>query len=53
MALERTLSIIKPDAVGNNNIGAIIQRFEKANLKVIAAKMIHLSSRGSKFLRCS
>ena len=43
MALERTLSIIKPDAVGKNHIGNIIQRFEKANLKVIAAKMVHLS----------
>lgn len=41
--MERTLSIIKPDAVGNNNIGAIIDRFEKAGLKIIAAKMLHLS----------
>lgn len=39
---ERTLSIIKPDAVGNNNIGAIIDRFEKAGLKIVAAKMTHL-----------
>lgn len=45
MAQERTLSILKPDAVGNNNIGDIIQRFEKAGLKVIAAKMRHLSPR--------
>ncbi len=45
MALERTLSILKPDAVGNNHIGDIIQRFEKAGLKVIAAKMKHLSTR--------
>jgi nucleoside-diphosphate kinase len=45
MALERTLSILKPDAVGNNNIGDIIQRFEKSGLKVIAAKMRHLSPR--------
>lgn len=43
MALERTLSIIKPDAVGYNHIGNIISRFEKAGLKVIAAKMKHLS----------
>ncbi len=43
MAIERTLSIIKPDAVAKNNIGDIIARFEKANLKVVAAKMVHLS----------
>lgn len=43
MTTERTLSIIKPDAVGNNHIGAIISRFEKAGLRVIAAKMTHLS----------
>lgn len=43
MARERTLSILKPDAVANNNIGAIIQRFEKAGLEVLAAKMVHLS----------
>lgn len=41
---ERTLSIIKPDAVGKNAIGAIINRFEAAGLKVVAAKMKHLSS---------
>lgn len=45
MALERTLSIIKPDAVGKNNIGDIIARFEKSGLKVIAAKMKHLSAK--------
>lgn len=45
MALERTLSILKPDAVGNNHIGEIIQRFEKSGLKVVAAKMRHLSNR--------
>jgi nucleoside-diphosphate kinase len=45
MALERTLSIIKPDAVGNNHIGEIIARFEKSGLKVVAAKMRHLSNR--------
>lgn len=43
MTLERTMSIIKPDAVGKNHIGDIIARFEKAGLKVIAAKMTHLS----------
>ena len=43
MATERTLSIIKPDAVAKNAIGEIIARFEKANLKVVAAKMVHLS----------
>ncbi len=43
MATERTLSIIKPDAVGNHNIGGIISRLEDAELKVIGAKMVHLS----------
>lgn len=43
MAIEKTLSIIKPDAVENNNIGDIIARFEKNNLKIVAAKMIHLN----------
>lgn len=42
MALERTLSIIKPDAVGKNHIGAILDRFENAGLRVIAARMLHL-----------
>jgi len=45
MALERTLSIIKPDAVAKNVIGEIYMRFEKAGLKVVAAKMKHLSQR--------
>jgi nucleoside-diphosphate kinase len=45
MALERTLSIIKPDAVAKNVIGDIYARFEKANLKIVAAKMKHLSRR--------
>ncbi len=44
MALERTLSIIKPDAVGKNHIGEIIARFEKAGLRVIAVKMKHLKT---------
>jgi nucleoside-diphosphate kinase len=43
MALERTISIIKPDAVAKNVIGEIYSRFEKAGLKIIAAKMAHLS----------
>src|SRR3546814_20590282 len=43
MAIERTLSIIKPDAVAKNVIGQIVARFEKANLKVIAASLKQLS----------
>ena len=43
MKKERTLSIIKPDAVGKNHIGDIISRFEKAGLHVVAAKMTHLT----------
>jgi len=43
MALERTLSIIKPDAVAKNVIGEIYSRFEKAGLKIAAAKMKQLS----------
>jgi nucleoside-diphosphate kinase len=43
MAAERTLSIIKPDAVKKNAIGQIIARFEKAGLRVVAARMMHLS----------
>jgi nucleoside-diphosphate kinase len=43
MAIERTLSIIKPDAVAKNVIGQIYARFEAAGLKVVAAKMAHLS----------
>jgi len=45
MKKERTLSIIKPDAVGKNHIGDIISRFEKAGLHVVAAKMVHLSQK--------
>lgn len=45
MALERTLSIIKPDAVAKNVVGEIISRFEKDGLKVVAAKMLHLSQK--------
>lgn len=43
MAIERTLSIIKPDAVGRNVIGDIIGRFEAGGLRVIAAQMRHLN----------
>ena len=43
MAVERTLSIIKPDAVAKNVIGKIYSRFETNGLKIIAARMIHLS----------
>ena len=45
MAIERTLSIIKPDAVAKNVIGQIYARFEAAGLKVVASKMAHLSQR--------
>ncbi|MBD1555775.1 nucleoside-diphosphate kinase [Vibrio sp. S9_S30] len=44
MALERTFSIIKPDAVKRNLVGEIYHRFEKAGLRIIAAKMVHLSN---------
>ena len=43
MAVERTLSIIKPDAVANKYIGEIYSRFEKNDLQIVAAKMAHLS----------
>ena len=43
MAVERTLSIVKPDAVAKNVIGEIYARFEKAGLKIVAARMMHLS----------
>ncbi len=43
MTIERTLSIIKPDAVAKNAIGQIYARFEAAGLKIIAARMVHLS----------
>ena len=43
MAIERTLSIIKPDAVAKNVIGQIYSRFESAGLKIVAARMVHLS----------
>ena len=43
MAVERTLSIIKPDAVAKNVIGEIYGRFEKAGLRIVASRMMHLS----------
>jgi nucleoside-diphosphate kinase len=43
MAVERTLSIVKPDAVGKNVIGKILSRFEDAGLTIVAAKMLRLS----------
>jgi nucleoside-diphosphate kinase len=43
MAVERTLSIIKPDAVGKNVVGEIFSRFEKSGLRLVAVKMLHLS----------
>jgi nucleoside-diphosphate kinase len=45
MTIERTLSIIKPDAVAKNVIGQIYARFEAAGLKIISARMVHLSQR--------
>jgi nucleoside-diphosphate kinase len=45
MALERTLSIVKPDGVKANLIGEVYRRFEKAGLSIIAARMLHLSQR--------
>jgi nucleoside-diphosphate kinase len=43
VGIERTLSIIKPDGVADNHIGAILDRFEKAGLRVVAARMLRLS----------
>ena len=45
MAIERTISIVKPDAVGKNVIGQIYSRFEENGLRIVAAKMKHLSVR--------
>lgn len=45
MAIERTLSIVKPDGVQKNLIGEVYRRFEKAGLRIIAARMMHLSQR--------
>lgn len=43
MALERTLSIVKPDGVAGNHIGDIYRRFESQGLRIVAARMLHLS----------
>jgi nucleoside-diphosphate kinase len=45
MALERTLSIVKPDGVARNLIGDVLHRFERAGLRVVAARMLHLTPR--------
>jgi nucleoside-diphosphate kinase len=45
MAVERTLSIVKPDAVAKNAIGQIYSRFERAGLKIVAARMLYLSEK--------
>jgi nucleoside-diphosphate kinase len=45
MAIERTLSIVKPDGVQKNLIGEVYRRFEQAGLRIIAARMLHLSQR--------
>ena len=44
MALERTLSIVKPDGVARNLIGDVYHRFERAGLRIIAVRMLHLST---------
>lgn len=46
--MEQTLSIIKPDAVASNHIGKIIQHFEKEGLKIVAARMVHLTESEAK-----
>tara|TARA_Y100000768_G_C23655524_1_gene530595 strand:- start:50 stop:490 length:441 start_codon:yes stop_codon:yes gene_type:complete len=48
LIMEKTLSIIKPDAVAKNVIGKIQQRFEDAGLKIVASKMVHLSANKAK-----
>ncbi len=48
MPKEQTLSILKPDTVSANNIGSILARFEKAGLKIVAARMLHLSTEQAK-----
>ena len=45
MALERTLSIVKPDGVSRNLIGDVYRRFEQAGLRIVAARMLHLTQR--------
>ncbi len=48
MAKEQTLSILKPDAVNENHIGEILARFEKVGLKIVAARMLHLTTEQAK-----
>ena len=43
MAIERTFSIVKPDAVAKNVIGEIYSRFEKGGLRIVASKMLHMT----------
>ena len=45
MAVERTFSIVKPDAVAQNVIGEIYSRFEKGGLRIVASKMLHLTKK--------
>ncbi len=45
MPIERTLSIVKPDGVGRNLIGEVLRRFEQAGLRIVAARMMHLSQK--------
>ncbi len=45
MALERTLSIVKPDGVARNLVGDVYQRFEKAGLRIVGARMLQLTQR--------
>ena len=52
MTIERTFSIVKPDAVKRNLIGAIYNRIEKAGLRVVAAKMIHMDADKATRLLC-
>ena len=53
MAVERTLSIIKPDAVAKNVIGEIYSRFEKAGLNIVGARMMHLTEeQAGEFYAC-
>ena len=51
MPIERTLSIVKPDGVGRNLIGEVYCRFETAGLRVVAARMMHLSQREAEGLK--
>lgn len=48
MTKEQTLSILKPDSIASNNIGTILSRFEKAGLRIVAAKMLHLTNEQAK-----